>query len=174
VGGTVRFNQFSRADWHEQASCRGMAYPPPALTRLERARYINQHDALFFPPVESASAVARVQLLCNQCPVRVKCLDSAIALRGGGLWAGTTTAQRMGLRRKRHRAKCPACLSPNVEQFTQNAGPVPVVVEICYRCGASWLSDELPPPEPTPEPWRHPPLPLNLRGRRTVDVIATL
>lgn len=53
---------------------------------------------LWWPTDEANSADVRA--ICDACPVREVCLVSALsAPEGGGIWGGTTTAERKRLRR---------------------------------------------------------------------------
>ncbi len=58
---------------------------------------------LFFPEGTAGPALAqaeRAKLVCQACPVRVKCLG--FALRQGldfGIWGGTNVAERRAIRR---------------------------------------------------------------------------
>jgi hypothetical protein len=111
-------------DWHNYARCKGVD--------------LNEFDAVFYPAdEEDETALASVQeTYCNACPVRGKCLNSAVINKDWGLWAGTTRRQRQALARTRSRAKCPVCMSDDL---------VPVdKYEVCTRCGVSWKADSRP------------------------------
>lgn len=74
-------------DWQARAACRGMG-------------------SVFFPEVEHhKAAVERARAICRECPVRRECLDMALSLpcMTSGIWGGTTTAQRDGIRRRLRR-----------------------------------------------------------------------
>lgn len=115
-----------KTDWHEDALC--------ARAPCE----------IFFPTVESEAGRDRVKArYCNHCPVRGKCLNSALINKDTGYWGGTDTAQRQALKRTRSRAKCPVCTGVqllNVDEY-----------EVCVGCGASWKADNRPAPRPEPE-----------------------
>jgi WhiB family redox-sensing transcriptional regulator len=69
------------ADWHRQAACRGMT-------------------ELFFPDDSDPADVAKA--VCRRCPVRIPCLDYAIANgEKYGIWGGFSERERRRLRRLR-------------------------------------------------------------------------
>lgn len=69
-----------RADWIEQANCRGV------------------DPELFFPA--RGESVKKARAVCKGCVVRGKCLDYAL-VHGEkyGIWGGTTEKERRRLRR---------------------------------------------------------------------------
>lgn len=72
----------ARPGWHRRAACRSQG--------VDR----------WFP--ERGDPVAPALTLCRTCPVRVDCLDTALALPERdtpGIWGGTTGAQRRHARR---------------------------------------------------------------------------
>lgn len=105
-------------DWYREARCK------------------NTNSDEFSPAVETAIGLAKVKAaFCDLCPVRDRCLQFAIINGDRGYWGGTSTAERMAMRRTRTRAKCP---------ITSCRAPEPVVVglyQVCLRCGASWQAD---------------------------------
>jgi Zn ribbon nucleic-acid-binding protein len=108
-----------KTDWHADAICGGAA------------------DYLFFPSEETEARLIRVRsLFCDLCPVRAKCLNSALINGDSGFWGGTSTSMRNAMLRTRHRAKCPACKSPNLID-TWDDPPY----QVCIACAASWRSD---------------------------------
>lgn len=113
-----------KPDWHDQGRCSGID--------------LKIFEATFYPANEDdADALRRVQgAYCNGCPVRGKCLNSAIINKDWGFWAGTTRAQRMAMARTRSRAKCPLCASVNLVAVDP--------YEVCIRCGASWRAGSRP------------------------------
>lgn len=131
-----------KTDWHTSALCGGA------------------DDAMFFPTDETEARLNLVRVLfCNFCPVRAKCLNSALINGDSGFWGGTSTFMRLALKRTRHRAKCPVCFNPsliNVEQSTSgNDGDEPLPYQVCLACAASWRSDSrlyLPDPEDQEQP----------------------
>ena len=52
------------------------------------------------PPVEKAWAIW-AKGICAGCPVRRPCLDHALRYREIGIWAGTTEAERRGMRHRK-------------------------------------------------------------------------
>lgn len=113
-----------KCDWHGQALCRDLSP--------------EESDSVFQPNnEEDPGALAFVQgSFCNTCPVRGKCLNSAIINKDWGLWAGTTRKQRMAMARNRSRAKCPLCAGPDLVAVDE--------YEVCVRCGASWQAENRP------------------------------
>ena len=108
-----------KTDWHADAICGGA------------------DDQLFFPSDETETRLTRVRsLFCDLCPVRAKCLNSALIHGDSGFWGGTSTSMRNAMLRTRHRAKCPACKSPNL---IETDGDTPY--QVCVACAASWRSD---------------------------------
>lgn len=81
-------------DWQDAAACRSIGDPE-----------------IFFPP--SGPPPKRVFEFCGPCPVRVECLDYAMAAESQtsanlqyrfGIWGGTTPRDRAGMARRRGRA----------------------------------------------------------------------
>jgi WhiB family redox-sensing transcriptional regulator len=69
-----------RPSWHREAACRGLG-----------ARGF----------VKSPGAAYGLKELCADCPVRLQCLEFALAdLTIVGLWGGTDDAQRREMRRR--------------------------------------------------------------------------
>lgn len=92
---------------------------------------------LFVPAVESEAGLESVkQYYCNQCPVRILCLNSAIIDGESGYWGGMTSAQRRSLRRVRSRSKCPVCSNTTLVAVDDS--------EVCVSCGASWKAGDRP------------------------------
>lgn len=131
-----------KVDWHAQGACSG--------TYAEG----------FFPTVESDVALEAVrQKFCDHCPVRGKCLNSALINGDMGFWGGTSTDQRNSLKRRRTRAKCPVCLGihlmkiPPTDVFDKD-GKVTHTdppYEVCLACGASWKGELQPEPASDPK-----------------------
>ncbi len=105
-----------KTDWHADAACGGADH------------------YLFFPNEETESKLEKVRSrFCDLCPVRAKCLNSALINGDHGFWGGTSTDMRNAMKRTRYRAKCPACKSRSlidVEPY-----------QVCLSCAASWRSD---------------------------------
>ena len=78
-----------RPDWMSAAACMGEP--------LE----------IFYPDTESDADLAKA--ICEVCPVRIDCLDYALAnFRGAtdsGVWGGTTERERAAIRRRIAKAK---------------------------------------------------------------------
>ena len=69
-------------DWRADAACR------------------DADVAIFFPATDEEAAPARA--ICATCPVRVDCLEFALATReDDGVWGGLTETERRRLRRRR-------------------------------------------------------------------------
>lgn len=110
--------------WQERSACRG----------ADRES--------FFPPVESDEVLEKIRRdYCNLCPVTRQCLNSAMAHRDTGIWAGTTSAHRRAMRRTRSRSKCPVCEGMTLVAVIH---PGDVVYEVCVGCGASWRAEDRP------------------------------
>lgn len=108
-----------KTDWHDQALCGGAA------------------DHLFFPSEETEAKLNRVcSLFCDLCPVRAKCLNSALINNDSGFWGGTSWAMRQAMLRTRTRAKCPVCKS---QSMITTMGDHPY--QVCLACAVSWRSD---------------------------------
>jgi WhiB family redox-sensing transcriptional regulator len=119
-----------KTDWHADATCGGA------------------DDYLFFPAEETETRLQKVRsLFCDHCPVREKCLNSALINGDSGYWGGTSTDMRAAMKRTRYRAKCPVCSSRSLietgEIVTGDDG-VEVFVssyQVCLACAASWRSE---------------------------------
>lgn len=113
-----------KTDWHFDARCK------------EASSY------LFFPAEETDSRLTRVQtIFCNHCPVRAKCLNSALINGDLGFWGGTSTDMRAAMKRTRHRAKCPVCKGVSLSLIDVNGNDESSSYQVCLACGASWRSD---------------------------------
>jgi hypothetical protein len=111
-----------KTDWHTDAVCSGAA------------------DFLFFPSDETDSKLDRIRsLYCNLCPVRAKCLNSALINGDSGFWGGTSYAMRQAMLRTRHRAKCPVCQSKSLIEI--EPAEEDHFYQVCLACAASWRSD---------------------------------
>lgn len=107
-----------RADWYEQARCKGT------------------NDPRFTPDTERLEAKFSVVLnetYCRVCPVSVDCLGEALRHRDTGIFAGMTTEQRRRLSRPRDRAKCPLCKGTEKISVQEH--------DVCAACGASWRTE---------------------------------
>lgn len=73
----------------------------------EHAACINVDTAIFFPNSSSTSKAASTawntpKLICDTCPVRLKCLDFAIKWRlTNGMYGGKTPEERNKIRQQR-------------------------------------------------------------------------
>jgi hypothetical protein len=117
-----------KADWHEEASCRG-----------------TDTDTLFYPKIETESLLIKIrEMFCDQCPVRAKCLNSALINKDDGFWGGTSTDMRAAVRRTRHRAKCPVCMGRSLIEVGESVngndetGISISPYQVCLSCGVSW------------------------------------
>lgn len=100
-------------DWHSEARCNGSKLP------------------FFEEDVQKPSAL--IQLMCDSCPVKVKCISTALQYpRVSGIWGGTTEFQRTQMRRKHSRKLCVLCQSVSIILVQK------VRAQICLKCGASW------------------------------------
>ena len=73
-------------DWLAQAKCREM------------------DPAIFFP--SDGIGVQAAQRICNECPVRVACLEYALAERvDHGVWGGTSERERRRIQRHRRNSR---------------------------------------------------------------------
>ena len=114
-----------KTDWHAEAVCAGA------------------NDYLFFPKIETEQSLTLVRdSFCDFCPVRAKCLNSALINGDTGYWGGTSTAERMALKKARRRATCPLCSSKAlilVDQ-AQDGSAGAESFQVCISCAASWRS----------------------------------
>jgi WhiB family transcriptional regulator, redox-sensing transcriptional regulator len=138
----------------------GVADQIPAWHARAYCRWAGEHWTLFFPRTGMpgrATADAAYDGYCGLCPVRVQCLEAAMAGGESGVWAGTTDDDRRKLSRIRGRSKCPVCLSGDPVQIVAGRRNGRVVVDqICRACGHSWKA----------ETNASPPLPGSLNDRR--------
>lgn len=82
----------SHASWMDEALC----LDDPRDLWIERAGETQE-------AADTRSAEARV--VCDACPVRVECLETAIANREeAGVWGGHTPSERHAIARERRRA----------------------------------------------------------------------
>ena len=71
--------KLERPSWHAAAACNGVGATE------------------FFPGRGESAEVAK--RFCDSCTVVTECLDSALAHRDNGVWAGTSERQRRKIRR---------------------------------------------------------------------------
>jgi WhiB family transcriptional regulator, redox-sensing transcriptional regulator len=77
-----------RPPWHQQAACRGAGV-----------------DAFVLSPAKGTWSEYNREL-CEDCPVRQECLETALANRElQGLWGGTTFDERQRMRRALRRGR---------------------------------------------------------------------
>ena len=76
--------------WQRRAACKTA---PPEVTWFGRR----------FNPTREESPTAVAKAICATCPVRTECLEYALAQGDDlmGIWAGTSQAERVALRRER-------------------------------------------------------------------------
>ena len=109
-----------KTDWHGQARCK------------------DDDGYAFFPKNEDDLKLERVKILfCNNCPVRAKCLNSALINGDTGFWGGTSTEMRSAMKRTRYRAKCPVCKSKSVLDVAGDDDGLSSY-QVCLACAASW------------------------------------
>lgn len=71
--------------WRQQGACNGL------------------DPSIFFPDSEDGAREAKA--ICVDCPVRVSCLEHALASREkDGVWGGTTEKERRRIVRQRRRS----------------------------------------------------------------------
>lgn len=101
-------------DWHADAKCKGSKLP-----------------GWFEEDIKKPSAI--IQLMCDSCPVKIKCMATGLKYpRLAGVWGGTTEFQRTQMRRKHARKLCVLCQSVSIVVVNE------VRAQICLSCGASW------------------------------------
>lgn len=67
---------------------------------------------------------------CYRCPLRITCLEWALAHDEHGVWAGTSYPARKSIRAGNRVASCPVCQSEQL--FPLHRG------RVCGSCGISW------------------------------------
>lgn len=76
--------------------------PPPPWAR--HAACITTNPDLFFPRGKAHTGYAVARDICNACPVRLPCLDYALAHHERfGMWGGATPRERLHIARLRAR-----------------------------------------------------------------------
>lgn len=96
-------------------------------------------DGLFFSPDDERPSRAkwereqRAKEICAGCPVAMKCLAYALETGQTGVWGETTDDERRKIKRVGHRVHCSKCKGTDIFADEDHA------VEICIRCGVSWL-----------------------------------
>lgn len=92
--------------------------PSPAAspgTWPEQAACTTTDPEIFFPGRRSADAGGEAKAICANCPVRVECLEYALATRQEwGVWGGTNEHERQAIlwARQRQRSQPGALESP--------------------------------------------------------------
>jgi hypothetical protein len=86
--------------WQESAACRDMPTSVffPATWAMEPYAHRWTGDPPTGPPAAFYSA--RAAAACERCDVREPCLAEALRWTVGGIWAGTTPAERAWMRRR--------------------------------------------------------------------------
>lgn len=107
------------------------------LAWQRRARCKGMDPSLFVPDLGDVDEdsyyvmVPRdVQVTCALCPVQEECLKWACDNDAYGFWAATSRYERLAMRVRRHRARCPGCRSDVVVVLGRT--------ETCLACGISW------------------------------------
>jgi WhiB family transcriptional regulator, redox-sensing transcriptional regulator len=83
------------------------------------AACIGADPRVFTDPRPDTSDARRAVEICQACPVKQPCLDTALKIEAPadvGIWGGTTAQARRRLRRERHRAAVQADSRPLVRQ----------------------------------------------------------
>lgn len=102
-----------KVDWHKEAVCNGA------------------DSSWFFPIIEADQLLEKIcRQFCDHCPVRGKCLNSALINKDTGFWGGTSTDMRRAMIRNRNRMKCPICHGIRLIKIP--------LYQVCLACGASW------------------------------------
>jgi WhiB family redox-sensing transcriptional regulator len=78
MGTTIDFN------WQDNAACKNMSS--------------EKYDAFY--PSKGRSSEKDTNGICNGCPVREECLEHALKYEEYGYWAGTTSRQRVNIRKE--------------------------------------------------------------------------
>jgi Zn ribbon nucleic-acid-binding protein len=149
-------------EWSKDAFCRG----------LVKELGPEELDDLIFPANEDARVDEMIIRLCSHCTVRPECLSYAIEHRLEGNWAGTTTANRSAIRRRRSRAKCPVCRSVDTVLDAPGTDGIENLHQVCLSCGHSWLTDRIPESALLPRSVAVGPKRIAVKGRsRAVDTV---
>jgi len=120
--------------WRDLALCRGsrVRFHSPNADEHRAARF-NIRTTWAGPAYE----------LCEACPVRLDCLEHALAMVEWGIWAGTTYDERKFMRSVRagnrpSPGNCPDCKSPYVTRVAHSS---PIKVR-CVMCNYRWTPQE--------------------------------
>ncbi len=74
---------------------------------VHRARCKDEDPELFFPIGTTGPAAAQIEAakaVCMECPVRIECLEWALATgQDAGVWGGLSEDERRAVRRARRR-----------------------------------------------------------------------
>ncbi|HUC27169.1 MAG TPA: WhiB family transcriptional regulator [Streptosporangiaceae bacterium] len=68
---------------------------------MPRSACQGEDPEIFFPVAATVAALRQIsaaKTICSRCPVRQPCLHYAVATFQEGIWGGTTTEERNGLR----------------------------------------------------------------------------
>lgn len=68
---------------------------------MPRSACQGEDPEIFFPMAATGPALGQIsaaKAICSRCPVRHPCLHYAVATIQDGIWGGTTTEERSGLR----------------------------------------------------------------------------
>lgn len=94
----------TRARWRERGLDLGVSAPPWMARAL--CRKVGS-PADWHPATEHLADVREVREVCRACPVQIPCLERVLSDPKPltGVWAGTTTRQRKGMRTEIRRAR---------------------------------------------------------------------
>jgi hypothetical protein len=81
---------------------------------------------------ESIIPSPQAKAYCDRCSVLTECLNAALKNGEIGVWGGTSTWQRIQMKRKRKRQTCPSCESTDLVYDN--------TIELCLACGVSWAT----------------------------------
>lgn len=118
-------------DWRVRGNCRrvnsDVFFPVQTVSR------VNEDGTSIDVEIDDEPAYPSPQAknICHHCPVRVDCLNYALAKDiPYGTFGGMSAYQRGLLLKRRSRQRCPGCGSDDIIRLGHN--------QVCIACGISW------------------------------------
>lgn len=71
----------------------------PLVENMHQAACSGMELEVFFPPTYQPRDIAFAKVICDSCPIKLECFETAMENDYDGIWGGTTPRERWFLRR---------------------------------------------------------------------------
>lgn len=95
--------------WHQVSEERFQTRAFETAPWMQEAACKEHPTSWWFPENSHDPKTKQARSICKTCPVRIDCLDFALARNDEGIWAGYTMRQRRKLRRAQGTTKMVVC-----------------------------------------------------------------